>query len=558
MVETGLCGLGAQLRASLLALIAGCAGGVDTGDPLSSPPAEPHIFVPLDTPRLLRRIRLDLHGLLPEPDDLDAVEADPTQLDEIRDRYLQDPRLEEHLVSVFSERWGTRMDQFELEYFDFHLEPPQEYEFESSIGEEPLRLMAHIATRDLPWTEIVTADYTMANEMLAEIWPIDYPEDGEGWEVSHYTDARPAVGVLVSNGLWWRYVTNISNQNRSRAAIISSLFLCEDLLSRPVSLAGAVALSDEDGTAKAIQSEPSCIACHSTIEPLASALFGFWTVISYNPLEMSQYHAEREMLGETYLGFSPGYYGQPLQGLVDLGPAVAADPRFSRCAVRGAATDMLRRPVEIRDFSTVDSLHDDFVDGGMRYSQLLRSLTELDEYRAGALTQAASSEQLERVRTERLIVAHQMSALIEDLTGFVWTWEGFEQMDNDLPGYRVLAGGVDGVAVSKPQQDPGITWYLAWTRLTQAAASHVVSEELESGQGGPFFGSLSLESRPEDNEFRAALEGIYWRLMAHRMQEEQRLELEELWTAIESLEGPAVAWASLVSVLFRDPEFVGY
>jgi hypothetical protein len=501
---------------------------------------------------------LDLRGILPSIEELDAVEADPEQLTVYAESYLEDERLEERLVSLFAERWLTRMDEFELQYFDFHLEPPEEFEFERSVGEEPLRLLAHVAVEDLPWTDVVMADYTIANEMLADIWPLDYPEDGEGWQVSRYTDARPSVGILASNGLWWRYVTNISNQNRSRAAAMTSLLLCEDLLARPVSLAGAVALSDEDGTATAIKEEPACIACHSTIEPLASAMFGFWTVISYNPLELSQYHAEREMLGETYLGFAPAYFGQPLQGLVDLGPAMAADPRFSRCAVRGAAQDLLRRPIQTEDFSTIEALHQDFVDGGMLYRPLLSLVMELEEYRAGSLTGEATEADLDRARTRRLIVADQMASTIEDLTGFLWTWEGFEQMDNDDPGYRVMAGGVDGVAVTLPQQDPGITWTLTWNRLSQSGAAHLVASELESGKGGPVFGDLDLDNVPGEALFRDTLESLYWRLLAVRPGESELDELEVFWASVEELEGPAMAWSSLLSVLLRDPDFIGY
>ena len=40
-------------------------------------------LVPLDAPRLLRRVSLDLRGTLPELEQLDAVEKDPAALYEI-------------------------------------------------------------------------------------------------------------------------------------------------------------------------------------------------------------------------------------------------------------------------------------------------------------------------------------------------------------------------------------------------------------------------------------------------------------------------------------------
>ena len=145
-----------------------------------------------------------------------------------------------------AERWWTRVDVFDIVYHDYQLDPLEEHHFERSVGEEPLRLMAHVAVNDLPWTEIVTADYTLANEMLLDLWPLQERETGQsGWRTATWTDGRPAAGVLATNGLWWRYITNRSNMNRARAAAISRLLLCEDMLARPISFAGSdVDLSD--------------------------------------------------------------------------------------------------------------------------------------------------------------------------------------------------------------------------------------------------------------------------------------------------------------------------
>ena len=163
------------------------------------------------------------------------MEADPAALQTLRDTYLDDPRLEDRLVSLFAERWHTRVDVFDIEYYDYHLDPLEEFAFEQAVGEEPLRLIARIAVEDRPWVEIVTTDTTVANEVLGALWPLDYPEGETGWQEVHYTDGRPAVGVLATNGLWWRFNTDNSNMNRKRAAALARLLLCVDYLARPVS-----------------------------------------------------------------------------------------------------------------------------------------------------------------------------------------------------------------------------------------------------------------------------------------------------------------------------------
>jgi hypothetical protein len=539
----------------MIHLLLACTGGAPT--PEDSAAQTP--LVDLPAPLLLRRMSLDLRGTVPTEAELARVEADPAELDTLRDELLDDPRLEGRLITLFAERFHTRLDEFEVRYYDYNFDVSEEYTFESAVGEEPLRLMAHVAMTDAPWSDIVTADYTMANEVLGEIWPLDYPDDMSGWMTSTYTDGRPAAGILATNGLWWRYVTNTSNQNRSRAAAISRLLLCFDMLSRPVSFSGALSsLADAEGTATAIRTNPACVTCHSSIEPLSASLFGFWVATSYNPLELGTYHAEREAMGEDVLDVTPAYFGEPIEGLVDLGGAIASDPRFWSCSAETAAEMLWRRPVELTDFDRVEALRGSLLEADGRFRPLLAAVTDTPEYRAGAFADSATDADIAREMTWRMLTAEQLAAAIEDLTGFRWVYEGYDQLSNDYYGYRVLSGGVDGYAVGRPQGEPGLTWTLVVKRLAQAAADHAVAEELEGGAERRLFGAITLTDRPGDPAFTAELERLHWRLLARRVDSERLAAVEALWTDVEAEDGPAAAWATVVSALFRDPEFVGY
>ncbi len=538
-----------------LVLLLACTGepGVEAGgDPL----------VPLADALLLRRMSLDLRGIGPTAAELDSVAADPKALATLRDSFLEDPRFEARLVDLFAERWHTRLDVFEVQYYDYDLAPSEEYAFERSVGEEPLRLMAHVAATDAPWSDIVTAGYTMANEQLAEVWPLAYPAGAEGWAESTYTDGRPAAGVLATNGMWWRYVTNTSNQNRSRAAAISRLLLCEDMLSRPVSFTGSPSLADAEGTATAIRTEPGCVACHAAIEPLSASLFGFWVATSYNALELGTYHGEREAMGESLLGVNPGYFGQPIEGLVDLGGAIASDPRFWKCTAQAAAEGLWRREATLDDFGRIEALRQGLVQGGLTYKPLVRAVTDTPEYRAGGFTSAATDADKDREMTLRMLTAEQLGSAVEDLTGFRWQYENFDQMGNDDYGFRVLSGGVDGYSVGRPQPEPGLSWALVVKRLAQAAAAYAVETELVGSldeDGEPhLFGVISLDDRPGSAAFTTELDQLHWHLFARRADADRRLSEEALWTEMNAAEGPAAAWTTLVSALLRDPEFVGY
>ena len=546
----------------LTLLLTACSSGdpPDTVPPDTDAPEvvtelEEPPLVALSAPRLLRRMSLDLRGVLPSVEELDAVEADPSQVAVYRDAWLADPRLEERLVHLLGERWLTRVDAFNLSYFDYQLTEEQEYAFERAVGEEPLRLAAHVAVSGQPWSEVVTADYTIANELLAEIWSLSYPDGESGWQVSHYTDGRPAVGVLASNGLWWRYWTSNFNYNRTRSAAIFRLLLCEDLLEREVSFSTTPSLLDDDGTTTALREDPACVNCHAVLDPAAATLFGFWWFDLYDTAELTDYHPDREPMGESILGVEMAWFGQPVDGLYALGRVVADDPRFTRCAVETFASGLWRREVALSDFSHIEALHDDFA-AEQQVLPLIAAITDSLTYQAGALDAEATDEDAAREILRRPLSPSLLGSAVADLTGFSWTWEGFAQLDNDQIGFRTLVGGVDGISVTEPQQSPGLTWALVVRRFAQAAAQHAVSTELSQSAADRTLLTLIDEgTTDQDAAFTAQLETLHWQLYAERADEEWLSAAAALWVQ-GSAGGPAAGWTGLLSAMLQDPRFV--
>ncbi len=515
----------------------------DTPVEASAPPDPLTDLTPLPAPRLLRRISLDLRGVLPTLAELDAVEADPAVLPELVGTFFAAPTFEDRMVSLLSERWHTVLDTYEVGPGDYALPPGEGDQFAHSVGEEPLRLIAHVVAQDRPWSEIVTADYTMSDELLASIWPIDYPEGASGWQESTYRDGRPAAGVLATNGFYWRYVTNVSNKSRGRAAALTRLLLCTDFLSRPV-----VFQRDQDlDPETALRTEPSCIACHATLDPIAASMFGFWTTIQYNPYEMETYHRERERLGPALLGTEPGWFGTPIGGMVDLGFAVSHDPRFTRCAAESLSESLWHRPADIDDYGTIEGLRAEFEADGQRPQVLLRAIVATRQYGAGFDGAAP---------VEHLLSPNQQRLVLQDLTGLQWVDRGYTVLENDVLGLRVLGGGVDGYSVTRVQDQPGLTWAMVNQRAAQAAASELVARDLDAAS--PDVLTVSSAAVPGEPVFTAQLEALHWRLYATRAPEEWLSQIGALWTTIELDEGAEQAWGALIEAMLRDPLFVSY
>ncbi len=520
----------------------------------SEPEPVPAAMPEMSSAELLTRLSLDLRGRRPSPEELDRVQGDPAALDALTEEMLYDPAFEARVADLWSEVFLTRTETFYVGAEDYGL--PDQATFAASVGDEPLRLLARIAAEDRPWTELVTADWTMANDTLLAAWPLQ-GEQGSGWRPAQYTDGRPAAGVLATNGLWWRYTSTTSNANRGRANQISRILLCNDYLVRPIEFERNVDLLDEEAVLDAINNNPGCVACHVSLDPIASYLYGFWTYVPDSVEEASRYHAEREPLWSTVTGVAPSWYGQPGSSLADLGAQIAADPRYPECAVQRTYELLLRRPVSVQDVDRLAAHREAFLDGGLTLRSLMRSVMADPNYRAGA-TDA------EGAVPRKMVSAELLADQVEALTGFRWEYAGIDMMGTDSVGLRTLAGGADGSTVAASATRPNATLVLVQERLAQAASWYAVASEVEAERSSrSIFREVDLAAPASTDE--AASRAQIVRLHALVLGDTVLADGEEVEAGLALLAelssvgaSPPVAWAGLLSALMRDPDFLLY
>jgi hypothetical protein len=360
--------------------------------------------------------------------------------------------------------------------------------------------------------------------------------------------------VLASSALWWRYQTSVGNRNRHRAAAITDLLLCASHLARPVVVA-ALDPSLGDDVEDLIHTSPSCLGCHASLDPLSSALFGFWWFDGTDSADVVGYHSERESLGEYYLGTPPAWAGSTFAP-ADLGLVLAADDLLGRCAVKTTAELLWRRDADLDDFPTLAAIEAELRPGGFTGHALLRAIVASDDYRAGALTADATPADAERIRTRRMMTDTLFASAVADLTGFVWTSGGVPLWRDDEQGFRVLAGGVDGLTVTRPLDEPALTRALAIERLAEAAASFTV-EQTAAGEAG-LISAEALASAPGDPTFVSTLTDLHRRLYGEVPDADRLAADAALWRTVADADGEAAAWTALLAVLLRDPAFGVY
>ncbi|MCY4559713.1 MAG: DUF1588 domain-containing protein [Chloroflexi bacterium] len=169
------------------------------------------------------------------------------------------------------------------------------------VRRAPVELIAHVVENDLPYTEILTADYIMANPFAARAYGatitfddpdnprefrpsriIEYYRRGEGYEVERddvvgadrvinpgpLSTRYPHSGVLNTNAFLFRYPTTPTNRNRARARWTYYHFLGLDVEKSASRTTDPVALAD---TNNPTMHNPACTVCHSVLDPVAGA-----------------------------------------------------------------------------------------------------------------------------------------------------------------------------------------------------------------------------------------------------------------------------------------------
>jgi hypothetical protein len=526
----------------LIGLLVACAGAPPD-------PAEP---AELDPAALLTRASLDLRGVRPTLAELDALAADPAALDTQLSALADDARFEDRVRSIYADILLTRLDEWGVSGAAAGVD--DEAAFVQSVGEEPLHLLGHIAATDRPWTDVVDADWTMANETLAAVWPLDYPAGGEGWQPARYTDGRPAVGLLATNGFWWRYLSTESNANRGRANAVSRVLLCNDYLTRDIAFDRNVDLSDAAAVSDALATDPACVACHASLDPLASYFYGFFYTFDESPPEHATWHPDRQGLWENFTGIAPAYYGVPSDDLWHVARQIAADPRFVTCAVRQVYGAMLGRPPGLADTDALVTHREAFLAGGLTLRSVFRSLLTDPTYRAQP---DASGD----VGVRKLVTPDLLASELEGLTGYRLVEDGWDLVRNDTLGVRTLAGGADGAYVTSNATAPNATLLLVQQRLAEAASWYVVANDHAAPETARLFTRITWTETPETGRdgMVAQIQDLHRAALGTVATDDEVDDLLALWADLYALDGdPAAAWAGLLSALLRDPTFVVY
>ncbi len=546
----------------------------------------------LDALSTYRKATLNLGGRLPTADEATALEAgDDVDLDAALDVLLEEEAFYGRLKAMYNDlfltdkyingRRGTELldgSRFpDLFWYEDGLPPQNERTQEQEnerrrlegttnrgVAREPLELVAYLARNNRPFTELVTADYTMVNPFSARSYGVgsivSFADPQNEFEFQPVTiPDYPHAGVL-SSPMWLnRFPTTDTNRNRHRARMVLKFFAATDILriaDRPVD---AAAIAGFNPTLNDAQ----CTVCHAVIDPIAGTFQNWDERGAFNPP------------GEGWFGdmFAPGFKGDALPfddrfaATEFLGGHLAADPLFALATVHILFQGLTgREPVSAavdpsdpefdaknRAFTAQDNvlqaIAKAFIDSGYNIKVAVKEIVKSPYFRAAsaqdALLGADNRAFLASFGTARYLTPELLDTKIEAVLGYPWT----RTNDNrrfllDINEYLIYYGGIDSDAV--------ITRITSPNGLMSAVASRMAFEM--ACRAGPRDFALPPEQRilfslvetgyePEDqngfvipdaeNAIKENIRSMFSRVLDQNvnLEDEELLAAFDLWKA---------------------------
>jgi len=513
---------------------------------------------------------MTLTGKRPSLDELEAVRSDPSALPEIVAGYLETDAFGTVVRDMHDEWWllESSIGALPVVGLDPAADPATMIR---DLPNQPLSLVERVVREEMPYSEIILADWTMGNRVASSAW-VGMVEPSEEFVPTEWNDGRPAAGMLSESWVYVAYRSAPGNHNRRRANAFSRTLLCLDFLAAIPIPDEELNLDDPEEVTDAVRNDPACASCHDNLDPLASFLaMRPYPVLTEETWPLAMYHPSYEDMWQEVDGLPPAYFGAEGEGgVVDLARFIADDPRFYQCTVRRFVSYLEQTPLEQVDYDRVLELTDTFEANELDAKQLVFDLVTSERF--ASLDDDGPGPQM--IRPE------QVGPLFDDLVGFTWSTESDalccgnkfgSQAYGHVPdlardayvGHRLLLGGVDAPNVTLPSHTATPSAMVALRNYARLAANHEVSQWAD---GEPrLLTVVSPGAATDADAVRQQVIDLHARLYAEFLDPDDPDDAAEIDATVAlfdelvaRLGDPAEAWEMTLWAMFQDLKMVMY
>jgi hypothetical protein len=234
-------------------------------------------------------------------------------------------------------------------------------------------LFREVAFNGLPADQLLTAQFTFANDRLAQYYGLP-PVGSTTPQRVNLSGNLQRRGFLSQAG----FLTVNSHADRTspvlRGKYVLTELLCRDIPPPPPGVNTMIG-ADPTG-AKTLRQvleahihNPTCAACHSQMDPIGFAMENYNAVGVYRTMD--------GMLPIDSTGVLAS--GEKFSGLLDLAKIVGSDPEFSKCMTTKLYTYALGRGVvstdpNNMDVSTLAAVSGAFATNGLKFQDLVAGI----------------------------------------------------------------------------------------------------------------------------------------------------------------------------------------
>ncbi|MAM88500.1 MAG: hypothetical protein CME36_14445 [unclassified Hahellaceae] len=552
--------------------------------------------------KTLYKASLNLAGAALDRDDVEFfAQGGDSSIDEVLDVVMDSPLFYERLKEIYNDRLhqdkyldGTSalqlIDDAEFPANDWYehvaddsvagperdLRDFLRARTNQAIAQEALELISHVVRTRRPFTEILTADYTVVNAYSARVYGYDpdalgfatidtvidkpfktfdqLPPALQAYARYDRTDFRevrvsiqggskagtaiPHAGILTMPMFLNRFPTTNTNLNRHRSRMVFEIFLDTDILQIPGSREAAAV---DESSASPTLTNPDCVVCHKVMDPVAS-LFQNWD-------ERGRYSLRR--LSRTPWPADMYYRGingkiMPLETHVDnsvqwLGAELVKDARFARSTVKTLyegltgqkalyppselfGADSVERAAYTAQRAFLGAVERELINSNWDIKTAIKEIVKGPYFRAESIS---SNEAIHATAgTARLLTPEMLDRKIEAVTGRTWkeSWQGRSKLHKlESGGYNALYGGMDSDDVTTRITQPNGLMAAVQERMASEVACQSIGRDFYRAQQDRFlFPLVTKDQAPVDKNgnsdsageaaIRANLVHLHWKL----------------------------------------------
>jgi hypothetical protein len=415
-----------------------------------------------------------------------------------------------------------------------------------SMRNEMANLAMEIVTNDLPYGQLLTTDWTMADGWLevhyAKLWgklgELEDADANKPWRRLERSSEHS--GVLSSPAM-----LNFFYNGRRWAQRTFEAFMCHDttpdwdLLDDAIDAEGPVAVPYRDSPdlvpSASVTEGRACAACHLQLDGLARVK-DRWDYFGG--------YFEKMPTLQRPIPQSAMFLGQQVDGLNGFGEALAGSDVFADCTVTQVWDHMVGHRFTPAETATRRQLLEQFRNG-QNFRNLVRAVAKTPEYRAKENLKLMSRELYRRAMSRATDVAWK-----------VGTKNGWDVFYDKV-------GGMDYRKIEYRDRRPGTGHSLVQFKGASESCNELVKRDSALDRSKREWLSMvdTVDKRPTDAELEQALEKLYLRAVARpwaQVSADDRQIMTKLFQSVSSKHGPDHGWRAVCTAMFASEDYAIY